>query len=117
MKSTKNSDSGQPYLYSKGTMRGFKQAVIIVTNGDELSEKIKAVPLEVPPYSSTDESCAATSYTREDVDLLKSYFKKDITIELSFSLHDGPDTQRSRNYYFECLEILFKECTAAGGTH
>ena len=98
-------------------MAGFKQAVIIVTNGDEHSEKIKAVPLEVPPYSSTDESCAATSYTREDVDLLKSYFKKDINKELSFSLHDGPDTQRSRNYYFECLKILFKECTAAGGTH
>ena len=98
-------------------MVGFKQAVIIVTNGDEHSEKIKAVPLEVPPYSSTDESCAATSYTREDIDLLKSYFKKDTNTELSFSLHDGQNTQRSKNYYFECLEILFKECTAAGGTY
>ena len=65
MKSTKNSDSDQPYLNSvrSGTMVGFKQAVIIVTNGDEHSEKIKAIPLEVPPYSSTDESCAATSYS------------------------------------------------------
>ena len=98
-------------------MKGFKQAVIIVTNGDEYSENIKAVPLEVPPYSSTDESCIATSYTREDVDLLKSYFKKDINNELSFSLHDNPDTQRFRNYYFECLEIIFKECTATGGTY
>ena len=98
-------------------MIGFKQAVIIVTNGDEYSEKIKAVPLEVPPHSSTDESCPAMTYTRKDIDLVKSYFKKDITIELAFSLHESPGNQSSRNYYLECLEILFKECTAAGGTH
>ena len=77
MKSTKNSDSGQSYLdISSGIMIGLTQAVVTVTSSNEHSEKIKGVPLEVPPYSSTDESCAATSYTRGDVDLLKSYFKK-----------------------------------------
>ena len=96
-------------------MTGFKQAVIIVTSGDKYEENMKVVSLEVPPQSSTDDGCAATSYTRKDIDLVKSYFKKDINKELAFNLHDGPDIQKSRNYYFECLEILFKECTAAGG--
>ena len=98
-------------------MTGFRQVVIIITNGDEYSEKIKAVPLEVPPQSSTDGSCAATSYTRKDINLVKSYFKRDVNKELSFSLHEDPDSQRSKNYYFECLEILFKESTAAGGIY
>ena len=98
-------------------MTGFKQAVIIVTNGGEYEETIKAIPLEVPTQlqSSTDENSATMPYVRQDVDLVKSYFKKDINKELSFTLHDGPDAQKSRNFYLECLKNFFKECTSAGG--
>ena len=96
-------------------MTGFKQAVIIITNGDKYEETIKAVPLENPSQNSTNENSAAMSYVRKDIDLVKSYFKKDVNKELSFTLHDGPDTQKSRKFYIECLEILFKECSTAGG--
>ena len=98
-------------------MTGFKQVMIIVTNGDEYEETIKAVPLETSSENSTDENSAAMSYVRKDVDLVKTYFKKDINKELSFTLHDGPDNQKSRNFYIECLEIFFKECSTAGGMY
>lgn len=115
VKLTKNSDTGPPYLHKSGIMTGFKQAVIIITNGNKYEETIKAVPLESPSDGSTNEGSAAISYVRKDIDLVKSYFKRDINKELSFTLYDGPDTQRSRNFYIECLEILFKECRTAGG--
>ena len=118
VKLNKNSNSTQPYLHD-GAMAGFKQAVIIISDGDKYEETIKAIPLEMPPQSSTNENnvAAPSYYVRQDVDLVKSYFKRDINKEIAFCLHDEPGSQRPRNFHLECLEVLFKECTTTGSTY
>ena len=98
-------------------MRGFLQCMTIDTHGSAYNNTVKAIPLEEPPQDSTDEAISVTSYEQESIKHIKSFIKKDINKELSFSLSDTQNTQKSKQYYLECIEILFKECTRSGGTH
>ena len=95
-------------------MRGFLQCMIIDTHGGTYNNTLKAIPLEEPPQDSSKEAAPVALYEREDIRDIKSFLKKDINKELAFSLCDA---QRSKQYYLECIEVLFKECTKSGGTY
>lgn len=88
--------------------------MIIDTHGGTYNNTLKAIPLEEPPQDSSKEAVSVASYEREDIKDIKSFLRKDINKELAFSLSD---TQRSKQYYLECIEVLFKECTKSGGMY
>ena len=107
----RNQDYCQPYLHESGNMAGFKQCITINSDGGKYDEMVKAVAMETPKV--TDEE---TLETKENgLQSIIAFFRKDSHKELSFNLHDSPDDQKPKQYYVDCIEILFKECTTSGG--
>ena len=51
----------------------------------------------------------------QDIKTMKNYIERDCEKEYAFSLHDQPGAQRSKQFYLDSIEILFKECSKAGG--
>ena len=100
-----------------GVMRGFLQCMIIDTHGGTYSNTSKAIPMEDPPQDLSNEDMLTTSYEREDIKEIKGFVKKDINKELAFSLCDTQNAQRSKQYYLECIEVLFRESTRSGGMY
>ena len=108
----KNQDYCQPYLHESGNMAGFKQCITINSDGGKYDEMVKAVAMET--QKNTDETTDEET-EEKGLDSLITFFRKDIHKELVFSLHDSPDGQKPKQFYVDCIEILFKECTASGG--
>ena len=78
--------------------------------------KIKAIPMKMPSQDSTDKADYSTlSHKREDIEDIECYIKNDVNKELSFILCDAPDAQRSKHFYLEYIEVLFRDCTKGGG--
>ena len=101
-----------------GVMRGFLQCIIIDIHGGNYNNTSKAIAMEEPPQDLSNEDMPpATSYERDDIKEIKSFVKKDINKELAFNLCDTQNAQRSKQYYLECIEVLFKESTRSGGTY
>ena len=51
----------------------------------------------------------------QDTKTLKNYIEMDYMKEYAFSLRDQPDAQQSKQFYLDAIEILFRECSRAGG--
>ena len=101
-----------------GGMLGFLQCMIIHSYGGMYDDKIKAIPMEIPSQDSTDKTDYSTlSRKRGDIEDIECYIKNDINKELSFALYDAPDAQRSKHFYLEFIEVLFRECTKSGGIY
>ena len=97
-------------------MIGFLQCMIIHSHGGMYDDAIRAIPMKMPSQDPTNEgNDLAASYGGEDIEDIESYIKRDERKELSFSLYDAPNAQKSKQSYLECIEILFKECTKSGG--
>ena len=95
-------------------MKGFLQCMTIDSHGGTYNNALKAIPLEKPLEDSANEAASSTSNEQRN---MKCYIKKDINKELSFSLSDIPNAQKSKDYYLECIEVLFKECSKSGGIY
>lgn len=66
--------------------------------------------------TSTEKShSVALSILDQDTETMKDFIEKDHMKEYAFSLHDHPDSQRSKQFYLDSIEILFRECSKAGG--
>ena len=90
--------------------------MIIHSHGGMYDDAIRAIPMEMPSHDPTNKgNYTAASYGRGDIEEIESYVKSDERKELSFSLYDAPNAQKSKQSYLECIEILFKECTKSGG--
>lgn len=135
----------KPYLDETcGSMLGLLQCMIIDSRGGEYEDATKAVPLEVPNQNSmekfsiiepssnknskTDNSMEQQTTTVEpgsiplsmdskDVKTIKSLIENDHMKEYAFSLYDEPNAQRSKQFYLDSMQTLFKECTKAGGMY
>ena len=106
----------QPQFHESGTMIAFLQCMIIHSDGGTYDNTIKAIPMEQPSQGSTYEvNPSITSHELGGTKEIECYVKKDVTKELCFSLHDTPNAQKSKHYYLECIENLFKKCTRSGG--
>ena len=97
-----------------GAIKGFLQCMIIHSYGGMYDNKIKAIPMEMPSQDSTADY-STLSHKQEDIEDIECYIKSDINKELSFALYDAPDSQKSKDSYLKCIEVLFKECTRSGG--
>ena len=104
-----------PYLHDDEVLLGFVQCMIIDSHGGEYGECVKAIAMEP---SKTEESKTDSNLPNyfKDTDAIKSYINKDCVKEYAFSLFDQPGVQQSKQFYLDSIEILFKECTKAGGT-
>ena len=92
--------------------------MIIHSHGGMYDDAIRAIPMEMPSQDSANKAnYPVMSYERGDIEDIESYIKRDEHKELSFSLYDAPNAQKTRQSYLECIEILFKECTKSGGTY
>lgn len=100
-----------PHLSKNGGIKGYLQCMIIDSHGGTYNNTLKAIPLEKP---SQDQATSVTPNEQRDI---KCYIKKDVNKEISFSLSDIPNGQKSRDYYLECIEVLFKECSKSGGMY
>ena len=108
----------QCQLHETGTMIGFLQCMIIHSQGGMIDDTVRAIPMEMSSQDSTNEvNYPATSYEGEDIKDIESYIRSDELKDLSVSLYDTPNTQKSKQSYLECIEILFKECTKSGGSY
>jgi len=113
MKVDKKLTCYEPYLHDDEVLLGFVQCMIIDSHGGEYDESVKAIVMEPP---KTEESETDSNYVK-DTDAIKSYINKDCVKEYAFSLFDQPGAQQSKQFYLDSIEILFKECTKAGGTY
>ena len=91
--------------------------MIIHSSGGMYDDKIKAVPMENPSHGSTYEATYSLSHKQGDIEDIECFIKNDTHKELSFSLYDAPNTQKSKNFYLKSIEALFKECTKGGGMY
>ena len=108
----------QLQLHESGTMIGFLQCMIIQSYGGMYDDTVRAIPMEMPSQVLTNEgNYSVALYERETIEDIESYIKRDELKELSFSLYDAPNAQKSKQSYLECIEILFKECTKNGGSY
>ena len=107
----------QPQLDETETMRGFLQCIIIHSYGGMYDDTIRAIPMEMPSQDSANEVTYSTLSHKRDIKDIECYVRNDIRKELSFCLYDAPNAQKSKEYYLECIEILFKECTKSGGMY
>ena len=99
-------------------MFGFLQCMIIHSHGGIYDDTIRAIPMEMPSQDPTNEgNYPVTSYGRGYIEDIESYIKRDKCKELSFSLYDAPNAQKSKQSYLECIETLFKKCTKNGGMY
>ena len=114
VKETKDQASGQCELHESAGMIGFLQCMIIHSFGGIYDDKIRVVPMEIPSHDSTTYSLSNKPGDIEDVECL---IKNDINKELSFTLYDTPNTQKSKHFYLNSIEALFKESTKSGGTY
>ena len=57
------------------------------------------------------------SMLNQDIKTIKSFIEKDCEKEYACSLHDQPGAQQSKQFYLDSIEILFKECSKAGGVY
>ena len=90
--------------------------MIIHSYGGTYNNSLRAIPMEKPLQDSTNEAGTSVTLNEQgDIGDIRCFVKKDVNKELSFSLYDIPDAQKSRCYYLECIEILFKECSKSGG--
>ena len=78
---------------------------------------MRAIPMEEPSQDLMDKASFAAAYKQESIELINSFVKEDINKELSFSLCDTQNAQKSRQYYLESIEDPFKECTKSGGIY
>ena len=67
--------------------------------------------------SSAKSHAIGLSLLNQDIKTIKSFIEKDCEKEYAFSLHDQPGAQRSKQFYLDSIEILFKECSKAGGAY
>ena len=110
--------SDQFQLSYRGGMFGFLQCMIIQSHGGMYDDTIRAIPMEKPSQDPTNKANYLTvSYERGDIEDIEGYIKRDNHKELSVSLYDAPNAQKSKQSYLECIEILFKECTKSGGSY
>ena len=110
--------SDQFELSEAGGIRGFLQCMIIHSYGGMYDDTIRAIPMEMPLQDSANKATYSTlSHKRGDIEDIECYIKNDINKELSFSLYDAPNAQKSKQSYLECIKILFKECTKSGGMY
>ena len=86
--------------------------MIIDSHGGKYENSIKAIPLDPPLQSYTDD---VTCHARKDIELFQKHIRKDDFKELVFSLNDSPGSQNLRQYFLDNVEELFKECKKAGG--
>ena len=98
-------------------MRGFLQCMTIDTHRSSYNNTMRAIPMEEPSQDLMDKASFAAAYKQESIKLINSFVKQDINKELAFSLCDTQNAQKSRQYYLECIEVLFKECTKSGGMY
>ena len=116
----RNQDYCQPYSNTKsGNMTGFKQCITINSDGGKYDETVKAVAMEADSEVVADErpDSVINGIKMKGLEQIMTFFRKGLKTELSFNLHDSPDDQKPKQYYIDCIEILFKECTTSGGTY
>ena len=65
--------------------------------------------------SSTKSHSVGLGILNQDIKTIKSFIEKDCEKEYAFSLHDQPGAQQSKQFYLDSIEVLFKECSKAGG--
>ena len=87
-----------------------------VTMESEL-RKGKKVVSKGKRTSSAKSHAIGLSLLNQDIKTIKSFIEKDCEKEYAFSLHDQPGAQRSKQFYLDSIEILFKECSKAGGAY
>ena len=83
------------------------------TNADVTKNVGKNVDDKRPPTDSTHST--ALSIINQDMKTVKGFVEKDHMKEYAFSLHDLPGAQRSKQFYLDSIEILFRECSKGGG--
>ena len=99
-------------------MKGFLQCMIIHSYGGTYSNDLRAIPMEKPLQNSTSEAGSSITLNEQGgISDIRCYVKKDINKELSFSLYDILGAQKSKCYYLECIEVLFRGCSKSGGTY
>ena len=112
----RNRDYSQPYLHESGIMTGFKQCITITSNRGKYDETVKAVAMETESVADEEADCeSADSAVEKGVEQVITFFRKDIHEEVAFNLCDSSDDQKPKQYYIDCIEILFNECTTGGG--
>ena len=104
-------------LNETGEIVGSVECVIIQSFGGKYDDTIKAIPMEMPSQDSAYDTTYTTSHKREDMEVIECYIKNDINMELSSTFFDAPYAQKSKEFYLECIEADFKECSKSGGMH
>ena len=67
--------------------------------------------------SSNKSHSIAVSILHQDISTMKGSIDKDYEKEYAFSLHDLPGDQKSKQFYLDSIETLFRECSKAGGLY
>ena len=132
LRSNKELPYFKPYLDDTyGSMLGLLQCMIIDSYGGKYEDATKAVSLEVPNQNSMERLSIidknmerqttiidpTLSMVDKDVKTIRGLIENDYMKEYAFSLYDEPNAQRSKQFYLDSMEILFKECTKAGGSY
>ena len=101
-----------PFSDNNGDLMGSQQCMIIDTHNSQYKDIRKAVPMEKAADSS--DTASVTSDLRKDIEVIQGYIKRDPLKQL-YSIHEDSKSQKSRQFYLECIEELFKDCMTTGG--
>ena len=107
-------DKTKPFIDEDGFLVGFLQCMIIDTCDGQYKDTIKAVPMEKAADNSTGGTTAITSNAIKDIEVIQGYIERDPRKQL-FSMHDDSKSQRSKQFYLDSIEELFKKCMNTGG--
>jgi len=103
-------DITKPFIdYDTGSMKAYSQCMIIDTHDGQHKDIIKAVPMEKAADTAT-----ITSDVRKDIEVIQGYIERDPLKQL-YSIHEDSKYQKSKQFYLDSIENLFKKCMAIGG--
>ena len=88
--------------------------MIIDTHDSQYKDIAKAVPMKKAADSSTEDTATITSDVRKDIEVIQGYIERDPLTQLYY-VHDDSKSQKSKQFYLDNIEELFKKCMTIGG--
>ena len=108
----------KPFLSElSGNQLGFLHCMIIVSQGGKYEAVVNAIPLVGAAEGLMKRTGLFRVQERKDIQTIQRYLRDDYLKELVSTLYDLPDSQKSRQYYLDYIESVFKQCNKGGGMY